>query len=47
VRHDAGDATGALADLVATVAATSADPDVDRYRSALARYAAGLRRPLA
>jgi cyanophycin synthetase len=47
VRHDAGDATGALADLVATVAATSADPDVDRYRSALARYAAGLHRPRA
>ncbi|MCA1781012.1 MAG: tetratricopeptide repeat protein [Intrasporangiaceae bacterium] len=43
VRHDAGDATSALADLLATIAATSADPDVERYRQAIAQAAAQLR----
>ena len=45
VRHDAGDPTGALADLLATIAATSADPDVERYRRSLGRYAEALRAP--
>jgi cyanophycin synthetase len=35
VRHDAGDATKALADLLASVVAGSTDPDVVRYRRAL------------
>ncbi|KAB7744873.1 tetratricopeptide repeat protein [Nostocoides sp. F2B08] len=42
VHHDAGDPTGALAGLLGTVAATSADPDVARYRTAIAGYAAAL-----
>ena len=45
VRHDAGDPTQALAGLLATVAATSADADVERYRRAIAGYAAALRPP--
>ena len=42
VHHDAGDPTGALAGLLGAVAATSADPDVARYRAAIAGYAAEL-----
>ena len=42
VHHDAGDPTGALAGLLTAVAATSADPDVARYRAAIAAYAAEL-----
>lgn len=42
VHHDAGDPTGALARLLEAVAATSADPDVARYRAAIAGYAAEL-----
>jgi cyanophycin synthetase len=43
VRHDAGGATEALSELLVSVAATSGDPDVVRYRRALAAYAAELR----
>jgi len=43
VRHDAGGATEALSELLVSVAATSGDPDVVRYRRALAAYAAQLR----
>jgi cyanophycin synthetase len=42
VHHDAGQSTGALAELITTVVATSTDPDVVRYRRALAAYAAAL-----
>ncbi len=42
VRHDAGDPTRALRELLATLAATSTDPDVERYRRALTAYAADL-----
>ena len=45
VRHDTGDPSGALAGLVATLAATSADPDVERYRRSLAAYARTLAGP--
>jgi cyanophycin synthetase len=43
VRHDAGQPTQALAELLAAVAAGSTDPDVVRYRRALSAYAAELR----
>lgn len=42
VRHDAGDPSRALRELLATVVATSTDPDVERYRRALTTYTAGL-----
>ena len=42
VHHDATGPTPALAALLATLAATSTDPDVVRYRRALAAYAAEL-----
>jgi cyanophycin synthetase len=44
VRHDTGERTEALAGLLTTVAATSADADVERYRRAILGYAAALRR---
>ncbi|KRE62767.1 tetratricopeptide repeat protein [Nostocoides sp. Soil756] len=44
VAHDAGDPTGALRGLLAVVAATSTDPDVERYRRALTAYAQQLGR---
>jgi cyanophycin synthetase len=43
VRHDTGGSTVALSELLASVAATSGDPDVVRYRRALTAYAAELR----
>jgi cyanophycin synthetase len=42
VHHDAGGPTRALAELLTAVAVTSTDPDVVRYRRALAAYAAEL-----
>jgi cyanophycin synthetase len=42
VRHDAGDPSGALADLLTAVTATSADPDVVLYRRAITAYASDL-----
>jgi cyanophycin synthetase len=44
VRHDAVNPTAALADLLGAVAATSADPDVARYRAAITAYAEELGR---
>jgi cyanophycin synthetase len=43
VRHDAIGSTAALSELLASVAVTSGDPDVVRYRRALSAYAADLR----
>ena len=40
--HDAGEPTDALSHLLGVIAATSADPDVERYRRALAGYAGRL-----
>ena len=39
VHHDAGAPTRALAELLTAIATTSTDPDVVRYRRALAAYA--------
>ncbi|NLJ53476.1 MAG: tetratricopeptide repeat protein [Intrasporangiaceae bacterium] len=44
-RHDAGESTGALRDLLLTIARTSADPDVERYRRAIRAYAETLEAP--
>ncbi|MGL5866817.1 MAG: tetratricopeptide repeat protein [Dermatophilaceae bacterium] len=39
IEHSAGDPAGALRGLLSTLAATSTDADVDRYRRAIAGYA--------
>jgi cyanophycin synthetase len=44
VRHDAGEPTRALSQLLTAVVATSGDPDVVLYRRALKEYAAALAR---
>ncbi|MDO5503913.1 MAG: tetratricopeptide repeat protein [Actinomycetia bacterium] len=43
VEHDAGESTVALSDLLLAITATSADPDVERYRGEIQRAAAALR----